>query len=72
MIRVVIGLLAAMPLVFLLGMWKGSSNCKAEQKVVQLETVVEAKKAHADIDRKIPYSADRDARFKWLLENARP
>ena len=55
--------------IYFYGRWDGSRLCEARHATKQTEKTIEVVKVYEKIDRKIPYSADRAARFQWLLDN---
>lgn len=70
MFKALIALIFALPVVYMGGRWMAMRDCDNRHKVAQLEKTVEVVKVYEKIQRKVPYSADRAAKFVWLRDNA--
>jgi hypothetical protein len=53
------------------GRWDASKACDARHAKAQFEQNEKVRKTYEKIERKIPYSADRAARWEWLRLHAR-
>lgn len=45
------------------------SECENKQKVAVLEHTIERKKEYERIEKTLPYSRDRNAKFEWLFNS---
>ena len=53
------------------GRWDAMKACDNRHAKAQLEQNETVRKSYEKIERKIPYSADRAARWEWLRTNNR-
>jgi len=51
------------------GRWEAMKACDARHKVAQLEQNEKVRKTYEKIERSVPYRADDDTAWQWLLQH---
>jgi len=66
------GAFALATITYFTGRLDGSRSCDARHVTAQQKQDDKTRKSYDKIERKVPYNADRAAKFEWLRNNSRP